>query len=287
MASTVLLKRRIKTAQNVSKTTKAMQLIAASKLKRAQDATFAQRPYVERLTTTTRALSEKLKEDFFLPPYMHYQEEAPDTSLLLVFSPDKGLCGGLISNLVGQFLSYKVTTSFVVTVGKKIEKYAASSKQKLLASFPFRNTLPSFDAVYPLISLIDEYYIQKKVKTVHILYSHFGNVFTQTPTITTLLPIVLEGEEHAKNLPPFQLLEPSIQDILPTMLRRYLEMSLYQYLLESYVSEQAARMVAMKNATDNANDIMAQLTLEYNKERQARITNEILDIISAANFMYA
>lgn len=287
MASTVLLKRRIKTAQNVSKTTKAMQLIAASKLKRAQDATFAQRPYVERLTTTARALSEKLKEDFVLPPYMRYQEEVPDASFLLVFSPDKGLCGGLISNLVKQFLSYETTTSFVVTVGKKIERYAASSKQKLLASFPFGNTLPSFDAVYPLISLIDEYYIQKKVKTVHILYSHFGNVFTQTPTIETLLPIVLEEEEHAKNLPPFQLFEPSIQDILPAMLRRYLEMSLYQYLLESYVSEQAARMVAMKNATDNANDIIAQLTLEYNKERQARITNEILDIASAANFMYA
>lgn len=285
MASTVLLKRRIKTAKNVSKTTKAMQLIAASKLKRAQDATFAQRPYVERLTATARALSKKLKEDFVLPPYMHYQEGTPDTSLLLVFSPDKGLCGGLISNLAGQFLSLEAT-SFVVTIGKKIEKYAASSKQKLLASFPFGNTLPSFDAVYPLISLIDEYYIQKKVKTVHILYSHFGSVFTQTPSLATLLPIVLEEEEHAKNLPKFQLFEPSIQDILPLMLRRYLEMSLYQYLLESYFSEQAARVIAMKNATDNANDIITQLTLEYNNERQARITNEILDISSAANFMY-
>lgn len=285
MATTILLKRRILTARNVAKTTKAMQLIAASKLKRAQEATLGARPYVQRLTSLAKMLTLRLHNTATIPPYMKYEEGATE-SLLFIFSSDKGLCGALFSNLLRQFIALDKDNRVIVAMGKKIERFVAHyQKQSLIASFPFGNIIPPFDLVYPLLSLIDEYFLTKKVREVKILYNHFSNVFTQTPTIVNLLPITLEQESQQH--PTFQLFEPNIADILPKLLRRYLEMNVYQYMLESYVSEQAARMIAMKNATDNAKDIIEELTLDYNKARQARITNEILDISSASNVLYA
>lgn len=282
MVNTLRLKRRIKTAQNVSKTTRAMQMIAASKLKRAQQAALASRPYVEKLTLLASNLTGKIDKDS-LHPYM--KKGASDKEFLIIISPDKGLCGGLVTNLIKEYLSLQTKDLILLTIGKKAENYLLRTRQEIIASFPFGTTLPSFDFVYPVAKILNEHFLANKVGSVKILTSRFTSIFSQKPVITTLLPMTLpsETEKTSRTL----LFEPSIAAILPDLLKHYLEMSLYQHLLESYLSEQAARMLAMQNATDNARDIIEELTLEYNKARQEKITSEILDISSVSFFAYA
>lgn len=282
MATILVLRRRIQAAQNVSKTTRAMQMIAASKLKKAQEAALSIRPYVEKLTTLNMRISTKIEEKS-LHPYMR-QPTLTGKTLLIALSPDKGLCGGLITNLVREFLKFHDTykESSYVTVGKKIEAQVSKLEKEILASFVFGTTLPSFEMIYPITHLINDYYLNQKVDSVKILSAHFTSIFTQTPQITTVLPIVLPKEETIKE--PFCLFEPSPSEILPSLLSHYLEMTIYQHLLETWVSEQASRMITMQNATNNALDIIEELRLEYNKSRQAKITSEILDI-SGATFV--
>ena len=283
MASTILIKRRIQTASNVSKTTRAMQMIATSKLKKAQNATTSSRPYVEKLMGLSKTLTDKLEEDD-LNEYMIEPKDINDT-LLLVFSPDKGLCGGLITNLARELINQnkEIPKIKYVTVGKKIENTTARLGKEILASFNFGTTLPIFDIVYPMAKIIDDYFLNKKVSNVKVLYTHFLTVFSQAPRVETILPIkIQETDEGSRESSQSTLFEPSPKEILSSLLRHYLEMVLYQYLLESYASEQAARMIAMKGATENAQEIIDYLKLEYNKQRQEKITNEILDIGSAA-----
>ena len=288
MASIITIKRRIQTASNVSKTTRAMQMIATSKLKRAQNAAISSRPYVEKLMGLSKALTDKLGEDN-LNEYMIEPKDVSGT-LLLVFSPDKGLCGGLVTNLAKELVAQNKNDGIIkyVTVGKKIENTTARLGKEIIASFNFGTTLPVFDMVYPIAKIIDDYFLNKKISNVKILYTHFSTVFSQVPKIETILPIrIQEANDNSKETPQFTQFEPDPKEILPSLLRHYLEMVLYQYLLESYASEQAARMIAMKSATENAEEIIDYLRLEYNKQRQEKITNEILDIGSgAAVFAY-
>lgn len=285
MANILSIKRRMQTAQNVSKTTRALQMISASKLKKAQDRALSSRYYVEKLTSVTKNLSEIVSEE----EKIEYMKSGSDTAgkLLIVVSPDKGLCGGLITNLTKELLSENTDsnqTEYVV-IGKKLQKTVARTGRDIIASFEFGTILPSFDVIYPITKIIDDEFLSGKVSEVKILYSHFMTVFTQIPKISTLLPIRIEGDTSERKNEKSMLFEPKPTEILPTILRHYLEMSLYQFILESYASEQAARMVAMKNATENAQEIINYLRLEYNKQRQEKITNEILDIGSAATAM--
>lgn len=283
MATTLSLRRRIKTAQNVSKTTRAMQMIAASKLKRAQEAAFASRPYVDKLIALTHTLTIDTNEQ--LPPYMQVENKAKKT-LYIIISPDKGLAGGLITNLMREYLKYSTNDAFFITIGKKIEGSVAATSKNLLASFSFGHTLPSFDMVIPVIDIVDEYFLGKglpagrQVGSVKIITTHFNSVFSQSPAVIDLLPILFTQQKDEIQANQQLLFEPSPKDLLPPLLKRYIEMTIYQQLLESYVSEQAARMLAMQNATNNAKDIVNQLRLLYNKARQEKITKEILDITS-------
>ncbi len=285
MANILSIKRRMQTAQNVSKTTRAMQMIAASKLKRAQERALSSRYYVEKLTSVTKNLSERVSEEE-KSDYMKIKSGS-EKKLLIVISPDKGLCGGLITNLAKELLADDTASSQkeYVVIGKKLEKTVSRLGKDMIAFFEFGTTLPSFDVIYPIAKIIDDKFLSGKVSEVKILYSHFMTVFTQVPKISTLLPIKIEENLTEKKTENFMLFEPAPKEILPTILRHYLEMSLYQFILESYASEQAARMVAMKNATENAQEIIDYLRLEYNKQRQEKITNEILDIGSAATAM--
>jgi F-type H+-transporting ATPase subunit gamma len=279
----MFLQRRIKTAQNVSKTTRAMQMIAASKLKKAQDAALSSRPYVEKLSVVTQNLTTKLQTGAELPSYMKEPAKNGKT-LLIVISPDKGLCGGLITNLLREVLKRDTKGDTFLTVGKKVEGSVAHLGHDLVAAFPFGNTLPSFSMVYPIVKLIDEYFLGNKVEKVQILSTHFENIFTQKPHLTNLLPIKAQEEvltASTKAIDQFQLFEPDLETILPDLLNRYIEMVVYQEIIESYLSEQAARMLSMQNATNNAKDIIEDLKLEYNKSRQAKITSELLDITGA------
>jgi len=282
MANTLQLKRRIKTAQNVSKTTRAMQMIAASKMKRAQNSLLSGRPYIEKLSVLIKDISAKIDKE---SANSYFNKRGSQKTLLLVFSPDKGLCGGLISNLLKEYFSMNAEDGYVfLTVGKKMERNIARLGKELTASFPFGNTIPSYDMVFPIANIINDYYLGEKVGSVSILTTSFKTIFIQKPQIIPLLPITIgeqieEQEKNSKN--PYQLFEPDINTILPVLIKRYLETSIYHYLLEAYVAEQSARMIAMQNATDNAKDIIQELTLEYNKERQQKITREILDLSGA------
>lgn len=282
MATILTLKRRIKTAGNVSKTTRAMQMIAASKLKKAQDSAVLSRPYVEKLGSLSKNLSTKLEKDN-LHPYM--KENGLGNTLFIVISPDKGLSGGLVSNLTRELFQISSNKNdLYISIGKKAEGSVFSLGKEVLATFPFGTSLPPFDTVYPIVKIINEYFLNGKITSVKIISTRFTSVFTQTPTVKTILPIKFESE--MKNGNNGMLFEPNLDELLPPLLEHYLEMEIYQSLLENYASEQAARMVAMKNATDNAKEIIKELQLEYNKIRQEKITNEILDIIGG-QFAYA
>jgi F-type H+-transporting ATPase subunit gamma len=280
MANKLQLTRRIKTAQNISKTTKAMQMIAASKLKKAQDAALSSRPYVEKLLEVTGRLTKGV-EKALLPVYMREAKQSGKT-LFVVIAPDKGLAGGLVTNLARELLRQSKSDDIFLTIGKKIESPVARMTKNLVASFPFGTTLPTYDLVYPVTKIIDEQFVSGKVDRVVVVSTHFENMFIQKPELTNLLPIspITEDQTGKKEEQKFefQLFEPDLETILPDLLKRYMEMGLYQEMLESYLSEQSARMIAMQNATNNAKDIIEDLKLEYNKTRQAEITSQILDI---------
>jgi len=276
MANLLMLKRRIKTAANVSKTTRAMQMVAVSKLKKAQEATTAGRPYAEKLMSVSQNVLGKANGEF---EHAYMKNNGKDKVLAVVIGPDKGLCGGLITNMTREISNFDAQNKNVayITVGKKMESAVISLQKELVAAFKFGATLPSFEMVLPIIDIIDEYFLGQKVGKVKIISTNFTSVFAQKPSVTDLLPIV-PPEAKSSTL---MLFEPNASKLLPPLLKHFIEMTIYQKLLESYASEQGAKMVAMQSATDNAMDIVSDLGLEYNKGRQEKITNEILDIGSA------
>ncbi len=280
MASMIQLKRRIKTAQNISKTTRAMNMIATSKLKKAQEAAISSRPYSQKLQEVTRTIAENVETGEKLS---YLKENHSKRDMFIVISPDKGLCGGMIANLARTFTrNTKDKDVLAITIGKKMEPYVLRAKKEIVASFPFGNTLPPYSAVLPITEVVDEYFLNEKVDNIYILTTEFVNVFTQSAHIISLLPVKLETEPQEKKLRAVGLFEPSSEEILPGILRRYIEMTIYHAMTESYAAEQAARMTAMKNANDNANDIIEELKLVYNKTRQEKITAELLDISGSA-----
>ena len=284
MATVISLKRRMKAAQNVSKTTKAMQMISASKLKKAQYAALSTRPYVQELDLMTKNIINAIDKISFNHPYMKSRKTTGKT-LLIILAPDKGLCGGLVSNLLREQIAYhkkNPDNSFYIPIGKKIEGYVARLSKDVIATFRFGVTNPTFDVIAPIMKIIDEYYLGGKVDGVKVLFTDFRSFFSQIPTIATLLPIELPVEVAKGKQSCFYVFEPEASEILPDLLRHHVEMTFYHFFLESFVSEQAGRMIAMQNATTNANDIIEDLRLEYNKTRQAKITSELLDITGAA-----
>lgn len=256
-------------------------MIAASKLKRAQDAALAGRPYVQKLTELAQDVTLRTN-DTKKHPYMRLSIESNKT-LLIAIAPDKGLCGGLVTNLLREFFTYSRTEkdTQMIVIGKKLENQVVKLPNEVLAAFHFGTTLPTFNIVFPIIKLINDYYLTGKVQSVKVLYTDFVSFFNQSPKVVQLLPIALPEPDAAekKTAAMDMVYEPSLEEMVPELLKHYLEMSLFQYFLETYLSEQAARMIAMQNATNNAKDIISGLKLEYNKTRQAKITGELLDII--------
>lgn len=276
MATLLTLKSRIKTAKNVSKTTKAMQMIAASKLKRAQSAAISARPYADKLSTVSKNLIFKLDEANY-HEYMKASQNC-DKTLLIVFAPEKGLCGALPTNMANELSRQNRENKdklFVVTIGKKIESSAKFMQADIIASFELGTALPHFDVVFPILQIVDDYFLNEKANKVQVLFPKFTNLFSQVPQIDTLLPIEVPKEEIESNS-DFTVFEPLPEKIIPQLLRHYIEILIHQYFLETYLSEQASRMLSMKNATDNAGEIIENLQLEYNKSRQEKITSELL-----------
>ena len=280
MASLRQIKRRIKTAKNIAQITKAMEMVAASKMKRAQNQALASKPYAEKLYAITGSLVGIDKEAS--PPLLANIERAQKNTIFIIVAPEKGLCGSLVSNLGKEFNSLpKDSPIHFITIGKKARDLILRINGQILAHFELGLGQPKFEIVPPIVNIITEKFIKGEINKVFSLYTDFVNTIIQRPVIKQLLPVtgLINSEEVIKT--DFQF-EPSPQIVLESLLPHYLEMEIYQIVLEAYASEQSARMIAMKNATDNASEITQELTLVYNKLRQAAITNEIADIVTAS-----
>jgi len=270
-----LLKRRIKTAKNISQIAKALEMIAASKIKRAQVASQNNKPYAEKITNLTAKLSLTVDKKTFSHPYL--DQHTAEKSLLIAISPDRGLCGSLNTNLYKKLIELDSPKTKIVTIGKKVGLFASKLSYELISSYPMGSTLPDYSMVYQLKTIIDQELEKNEIHSVSILYSDFVTLFTQTPTSQQLLPLQITGEIESENTDA-SLFEPDRSSLLTELLPYYLEVQLYKALIIAFTSEQAAQMVAMQNAKNNAFDIAEYLNLVYNKSRQERITNEILDL---------
>lgn len=274
-----LLKRRIKTSQNIAQISKAMEMISASKIKRAQTQASNNKPYTERINNIVNRVVKNADTEQFTHPYISLNES--DTSLVIAISPDRGLCGSLNTNIYKKLNELEGKNVKIVTIGKKIGHYSARFNFELLASYPMGNTLPDYSLVFQLKKIIDEGLAANTFSKVSLLYADFVSLFTQQPVIKELLPFSMEGLGEDQQEDSNSLFEPAQEKLLTELLPYYLETQLYNALLQAYTSEQAARMMAMQNAKKNAFDIADYLTLVYNKSRQERITNEILDLANS------
>ena len=269
-----LLRRRIKTSKNIAQIAKAMEMISASKIKKAQEAVQNNKPYAQRILDFTTRVSRNTEQKIS-HPYLETNDS--EKKLIIAFSPDRGLCGGLNTSLSKLFLQIP-QDDYVITNGKRAGQFISKTGIQPVAAFDSGTTLPSYERVYQLVELINEYYLTKKVSKVEVIYPDFVSFFTQTPTQKTILPLEIPSGEST-SLSSY-IFEPNAEKLLLELLPYYLEINIYSILLEAYTSEQAARMMAMQNAKNNALDIAEFLTLSYNKSRQEKITNEILDLNS-------
>lgn len=281
MASVRQIRRRIRSVENTAKITKAMSMIAASKMRRAQEGALRGRPYFDLMQTLLAHLAAQTQDDDFHHPLLVKRPARNDA--LIIITPDRGLTGGLNSNInraAGQFAldqNRQGVTLKVVALGKKGRDFMARSGQELLAVFTDISDRPGLDAVTPAARIVIDAFANEEVDTVHVAYADFVNTTLQRPTVTQLLPVT--PSELAPGQAVGYIYEPDESAVLAELLPRFVEMQLYHYLLEGIASEQSARMVAMRSATDNANAMVEDLTLVMNKARQETITKELLDIV--------
>src|SRR5438128_5631198 len=285
MANTQDIRRRIRSIRNTAQITKAMQMVAASKMRKAQQHALAGRPYAALMNKVLVSLQKRT--DPRLHPLLAVRPLKKE--LVLIISTDKGLCGALNTNLFREASNFDPEkTAFVVT-GKKARQFVARTKRELLADFELKDS-PSFVETKAISKFATEKFLNREVDKVSVLYPHFINTINQRPVVETLLPISSfdlpkseSAEDATEDVDPMlgYVFEPSAEVVLDAMLPFYIQNKVFQMILDARASEHSARMVAMKNATDNANQFIKDLTLEYNKMRQAGITTELLEIATA------
>lgn len=293
MPSTRDIRRRIRSIKNTSQITKAMQMVAASKMRKAQQAALAGRAYATLMNEVMAEVTHHAGE--FTHPLMEVRTE--NRRCVVVVSTDKGLCGALNSNLLREAAKFDKDTTVYITAGRKSSQFIARTKRQLAAEFTYKDA-PLFSEARSISRFAREMFLKKEVDRVDVAFTNFISTLTQRPEVFPFLPVGkikgvsagLEGEgvsspeELLKGATEF-LFEPAADVVLGEMLPHYLNFQMYQILLEAKASEHSARMVAMKNATENAKQLIKDLTLEYNKMRQAAITNELLEISTAAMAM--
>ena len=272
------IRRRIRSVQNTAKITKAMQMIAASKMRRAQQLSIAGRPYSEKMRTVLADLASQAGEDEQSHPLL--QKRDVKRVQIVHITPDRGLCGGLPSNLnrsAGQFILDRESPVSILSVGRKGRDFMARTGRDLRAVFTDLGDRPSLEDTLPIARLAIEDYIGGLADEVYLSYGVFVSTATQRPTMQRLLPV--EPAELDPGQAVGYIYEPHSLQVLGELLPRFVEMQIYHAMLESVASEHSARMVAMQNATDAANDMIDGLTLLLNKVRQESITKELLDIV--------
>lgn len=287
MPNTRDIRNRIRGVTNTQKITRAMQLVAASKMKRAQNRALEGRPYAHLMARIMASLTGKVEE--FSHPFL--EEREIKTRGVLVISTDRGLCGALNANLFRELVKLDRANTAFVSIGRKARQFLSRTNRNLLADFTISEPAP-FGEFRPVVEFLIEEFIEGRVDTIEVLFPRFKNTLIQEPTFVPVLPLTNLREyvarmarerggslvEDSREL----VFEPEASVILTSLLDRFVKMEIYQMLLDARASEQSARMVAMKAATDNAKKLTDSLTLQYNKARQAGITQEILEITAAA-----
>lgn len=270
----------------MSQITGAMEMVAASKMRRAQDRVTSGRPYADRLRAVLSDLASLTMDEEALAefPLLQEREEVRRTALIVV-TPDRGLAGALNSNLLRRTTQYirqeaGETPPKLIAVGKKGRDFLNRTGQEVVAEFIQLGDRPSLDDIRPILGVAVEEYLSGEVDAVYMLYPKFVNTLTQTPEVVQILPIERPEDGESESLD--YIFEPSAKDVLNEILPRYVEVQVYQAVLETVASFYSAQMVAMRNATDNAKDLVADLDLALNKARQAQITNEVAEIAAGA-----
>ncbi len=297
MASTREIKKRIKAAGNIGKITKAMEMVSAAKMRKAQEKALRSRNYAKALSIILSQISTAVNIDDVALPILRQQKKI-GKDLVIVVSTNRGLCGALNSNLFRYLESFlderglKKEQLEFIGIGKLAGHYLVNRGYKLVASFTDFHDIPLADEALAVSRLMIDGFTKGEYDTVSLVYSQFINTLTQKPIGVDFLPLstkeleswgkeIIATEDLESFLKGFILFEPDPTTILEEIIPYALEVKLYQNLLEAAASEHSARMVAMRNAYDNSKEVRHELKLEYNKVRQAKVTNEIADIVTA------
>jgi F-type H+-transporting ATPase subunit gamma len=287
MASTRDIRRRIKSVKNTRQITKAMELVAASKMKKAQQAALAGRPYTQLMARMLAALANRCEESQH--PFL--VSRPVKTRGILLITTDKGLCGPLNANLFKLVSEIKTPAKFYV-IGRKGAQFVARTKRDMVADFPITDRA-TFAEVKVVAEFMVKQFLEGVIDTIEVIYPRFRNTLIQEPVLRPVLPLgslkdfvvhaktEAGGDAHVEDDTRCMLFEPNAAQVLEALLPFYVNRHLYQLVLSAKASEHSARMVAMKTAKDNASKLLDDLTLEYNKARQAGITQEILEIAAA------
>jgi F-type H+-transporting ATPase subunit gamma len=276
------LRRRIRSVSSTAQITKAMQMVAASKMRKAQLAALAGRPFVNALYRIQREATTRMRD--FSHPLLE-RREVHKRAIILI-GADKGLCGALNSNLFRLASEFDPQSTLFITAGRRAAQFIARSGRQLVGEFGYADT-PRFPEARAIAAFARDLFLKREVDQVQIVATRFVNTLTQHPVCTEFLPV---GEIRALKIPGVRseedlaadtteaVFEPSPEFVLNYLLSHYLDIYIYQVLLNAKASEQSARMVSMKNATDSAENLISDLRLEYNKLRQGNITKELLEI---------
>jgi len=283
------IRRRTKSVQNTAKITRAMELVAASKMRRAQLNALAGRPYAEKMRWVLADLAETLPlmDPETIHPLLKPHEETNAVEVILV-TPSRGLAGGLPTSLnrrAAQFVLEAGVPARVIAVGKKGRDFMRRTGQDVVAEFLDLGDYPGYEDIRPIAQIAIEDFIERRAHEVYLLYAQFVNTVIQKPELVKLLPV--EAPQDTETARADYIYEPDRETVLAELLPRYVERLVYEAILEAMASEQSARMVAMRNATDNANELVKDLTLVYNKARQESITSELLDITGGVEALKA
>ncbi len=278
------IRTQISSIKNTQKITSAMEMVAASKMKKAQDRMLASRPYSEKISNVIGHLAYAHTE--FEHPYMKDAGELKRIGIIII-SSDRGLCGGLNTNLFRSIL--KDITNYqakgievdICTVGKKSTAFFKNTGLTIKSVLTDLGDTPHFDDLLGTIKVMLDSYDEGEIQQLSVAYNRFENTMTQVPTMMQLVPMVA-GESDNMNHYWDYIYEPDAQEVLSALLTRYIEALVYQGLVENIACEQSSRMIAMKSATDNAGDMVKDLEMVYNKARQAAITQEISEIVGGA-----
>jgi F-type H+-transporting ATPase subunit gamma len=281
VASLQHIRRRINSVKSTQKVTKAMKMVSASKLRRAQEAAEAARPYATRMNAMFAGLS--LDPDQVSHPLL--TARPPKRAAVLVVTPDRGLCGALNTNLCRMGLNQvralegQGMTVSLVAVGRKARDYFARRAVEVDRAWTGLLAAPDYAAAREVGAHLVDGYLAERFDRVDLVFAHFRSVISQVTQLTPLMPIAAEGAGKAKGPAQPYLFEPSDEEVLGALLPKYIEVQIYQALLESAASEHGARMSAMDSASRNAGEVIKKLTLSYNRTRQETVTKELLDII--------